>query len=154
MKHKIRRRPVAVTTLMWLLFLLGLGAAISAAALIVAPDGHLIQLPLGLLDNAPFSDFLIPAILLLVFIGLYPLVVAYLIWRRPGWQWPDAINPFKSIHWLWAASLASGVTLLVWIIVQIQWVEIGFLHLLYLVWAGAILVITLLPSTRSHFKLP
>ncbi len=145
---------IAVTTLIVLLLLLGLGAAISAAALIVAPDGHLIRLPLSLLDNAPFSDFLIPAVLLFVFIGVYPLVVAYSIWRRPGWRWPDAINPFRSFHWLWAASLAAGVALVVWITVQIQWVEIGFLHVFYLVWAGAILVIGLLPSTRGHFKLP
>ena len=154
MRPKIDRRPVAVTTLIVLLLLLGLGAAISATALIVAPDGHLIHLPLSLLDNAPFSDFLIPAILLFVFIGVYPLVVAYSIWRQPRWRWLDVINPFRSFHWSWAASLAAGVALLVWITVQIQWVEIDFLHVSYLVWAGAILVIALLPATRRHLKLP
>ncbi len=154
MRPQIDRRPIAVTTLIVLLLLLGFGAAVSAAALIVAPDGHLIQLPMSLLANAPFSDFLIPGILLFVFIGVYPLVVAYSIWRRPSWRWPATINPFRSFHWSWAASLAAGVALLVWITVQIQWVEIGFLHVLYLVWAGAILVIGLLPATRRHFKLP
>jgi hypothetical protein len=145
---------VAVTALTVLLSLLGIGAAVSAAALIEAPDGHLIQLPLNLLANSPFTDFLVPGILLFVFIGVYPLVVAYSIWRRPGWHWPDTINPFGTFHWSWAASLAAAVALLVWITVQIQWVPIGFLHVLYLVWAAAILVIGLLPATRRYFKHP
>lgn len=154
MRAQIDRRPVGVTTLIVLLLLLGVGAAFSAAALVAAPDGHLIQLPLSLLANSPLPDFLVPGILLFVFIGVYPLVVAYSIWRRPGWGWPDAINPFRSYHWSWAASLAAGVALLVWIAVQIQWVEFGFLHVLYLVWAGAILVTGLLPATRRHFRIP
>ena len=154
MGSRIDRRPVTVTALVVLLSLLGIGAAVSAAALIAAPDGHLIQLPQSLLANAPFTDFLVPGILLFVFIGVYPLVVAYSIWRRPGWRWPDTINPFRSFHWSWAASLAAGIALLVWITVQIQWVPIGFLHALYLVWAAAILVIGLLPATRRHFKHP
>ena len=120
MRPRIDRPPVTVTTLAVLLSLLGIGAAVSAAALIVAPDGRLIQLPLSLLANAPFTDFFVPGILLFIFIGIYPLVVAYSIWRRPGWRWPDTINPFKSFHWSWAASLAAGVALLVWIAVQIQ----------------------------------
>ena len=77
MGPKIDRRPVAVTALVVLLSLLGIGAAVSAAMLIVAPDGHLIQLPQSLLANAPFTNFLVPGILLFVFIGVYPLVVAY-----------------------------------------------------------------------------
>lgn len=154
MGPSIDRRPVAVTALVVLLSLLGIGATVSAAALIVAPDGHLIQLPQSLLANAPFTNFLVPGILLFLFIGVYPLVVAYSIWRQPDWRWPDTINPFRSFHWSWAASLAAGVALLVWITVQIQWVPIGFLHVLYLVWAAAILLIGLLPSTRRYFKYP
>jgi hypothetical protein len=153
-KPRIDRRPAVVTSLAMLLLLLGIGAAISAAALIAAPDGHLIQLPISLLADAPFTDFFIPGVLLFLFIGVYPLVVAYSIWRRPDWSLPDKINPFRSFHWSWVASLAAAVVLLVWITVQIQWVPIGFLHVLYLVWAAAILVIGLLPATRLYFKHP
>jgi hypothetical protein len=152
MRPQVDHRPVAVTALIVLLSLLGIGAAVSAAMLIVAPDGHLIQLPQSLLANAPFTDFLVPGILLFVFIGVYPLIVAYSIWRQPSWNSPNTINPFRSFHWSWAASLAAGVALLVWITVQIQWVPIGFLHVLYLFWAAAILVIALLPASRRHFK--
>ena len=154
MRPLIDSRPQAVTALVVLLLLLGLGAAISATALIVAPDGHLIQLPLSLLANAPFTNFLVPGILLFLFIGVYPLVVAFSIWRQPSWNFPNKINPFRSYHWSWSASLAAGLILLVWIIVQIQWVPIGFLHVLYLVWAMAILVIGLLPSIRHYSALP
>jgi hypothetical protein len=154
MRLQTDRRPAAVTALIALLSLLGIGAAVSAAALIAAPDGQLIQLPLSLLANAPFTDFLIPGVLLFLFVGVYPLVVAYSLWRRPGWQWPDTINPFRSFHWSWAASLAAAVALLVWITVQIQWVPIGVLHVVYLLWGAAILGLGLLPVTRRHFKQP
>ena len=154
MRPVMDNHPKAVTTLVILHFLLGVGATVSAIALIVAPDGHLIQLPLNLLAEAPFTDFQFPGILLFVFIGVYPLVVAFSIWRQPAWSLPHRINPFRSFHWSWTASLAAGVILMVWIIVQIQWVPLGFLHVFYLIWAMVILGIGFLPSIRHYFTLP
>jgi hypothetical protein len=153
MESKTTPRPASVTTLVLLLFLLGLGAALSGAALVPAPDGHLIQMPISNLENAPFSNFLIPGTLLLLFIGIYPIVVAYALWKRPSWDWARALNPFKAIHWSWAGALAAAVALVTWILVQVQWVPIGFLHILYLAWAAAILLVGLLPGVRRYFEL-
>ena len=136
-----------------LLLFLAVSALIPGGLYILAPDGHLLQMPLSNLENAPFSDFLVPGIILFIFIGVYPTLVAYSLLRLPDWRWPDALNPFKQYHWSWAGSLAAGTALIVWIMVQIQWVKLGFLHITYLVYGILLVVITLLPGVRKYCDL-
>jgi hypothetical protein len=100
-----------------------------------------------------FSNFLIPGVLLFVFIGIYPLAVAYSLWKRPGWRWPNVLNPFKRIHWSWAGSLAAGVLLMIWIGVQVQFMAIGFLHIICFAWGALLVLLTLLPRVRRHYRL-
>lgn len=151
MQHNTSTRPVAVRILIALLVLLGVGAVPSGALLILAPDGHLMQMPLSMLEHSPFSSFLVPGLILFAFLGIYPLAVAYSLWKRPGWRWPDAINPFRSTHWSWAASLAAGVILVIWIIAEVIMLRtIVFLHVLYRAWGIALLLLALLPSTRRY----
>jgi hypothetical protein len=54
--------------------------------------------------------------------------------------------------WLlsWAGSLAAGVILIIWITVQIQWVPVGFVHILYLSWGVLLLLMTLHPNVRKY----
>lgn len=143
-------RPASVWVLIFLLLFLGLNAAVAGGMFIVAPDGHLIQMPLSNLKNSPFSDFLVPGLLLFLFVGVYPMVIAYSLWGRPTWQWPDLLNPFKRMHWSWAGSLAAGVAVIIWIIVQIQWVQTSFLQVLVFGWGVLIVALTLLRSVRQY----
>jgi hypothetical protein len=149
-----RARPATVRALILLQLLLGVGALFGGGVLILAPDGHLIGMPMNLLANSPFTNFLVPGLLLFFFVGVFPSVVAYSLRQRPGWRWPNLLNPFKRMHWSWAASLAAGVAVVVWIVVEIQFMPVGFVHLLYLAWGALILILTLLPSVRRHFALP
>jgi len=153
MKDDASARTVAVWVLIFLLVFLGLNAAVAGATFIIAPDGHLIQMPLSNLKNAPFSNFLIPGLLLFLFIGVYPIGIAYGLWKLPSWKWPDVLNPFKRMHWSWAGSLAAGVAAMIWIIVQIQWLTVSLLHILVFAWGVAILIVTLLPGVRRYFTL-
>ena len=92
-------------------------------------------LPLYMLDNTPFTSFLIPGLILFSLLGVYPLVVAYSLWRLPGWRWPDAINPWKNRHWSWAAALSTGIIVLIWITVQMLMLRsFSFLHGVYIIW--------------------
>jgi hypothetical protein len=151
MKNQTNSRPFTVRLLILLQFLLGFGALVSGGLLVLAPDGLLIQMPLSMLKYSPFSNFLIPGILLSTFLGVYPLAVAYSLWRRPGWRWPEAINPFKRMHWCWAASLASGVILLIWITTQVLMLQsIAFLHILYFTWGWVLILLTLSTSVRQY----
>lgn len=150
MKNNINSRPFIVWLLILLQVLLALGALLGGGAFLLAPDGHLIKMPISHLKNAPFSDFLIPGLFLFTFLGIYPIAVAYSLWRLPAWRWPDILNPFKQIHWSWAGSLAAGVILIIWITVQIQWVPVGFVHILYLSWGVLLLLMTLHPNVREY----
>lgn len=152
MKNSAERRPAAVWASIVLHVLLGVGAVASGGVLMAAPDGRLMQMPLSMLEHSPFSNFLIPGAILFTLLGVYPLCVAYGLWKRPGWRWPDAINPFKGIHWSWAGSLAAGVIVVIWIVVEVIMLRaFEFLHALYLVWGIVLVVLTLLPEVRRHY---
>ncbi|MBC8161160.1 MAG: hypothetical protein H7Z42_08060 [Roseiflexaceae bacterium] len=145
-------RTRIVWALIILQFLLGLGAALGGGLLVLAPDGHFLQMPLDMLRTTPFATFLLPGILLFTMVGLYPLAVAYSLFARPAWSWPDRINPFKTIEWAWAASLAAGVVVIVWICVQMILLgAVAFAHVLYLGWGIAIIVLTLAPTVRQSY---
>jgi hypothetical protein len=152
MKKQTNSHSITVWLLILLQFLLGLGAFVSGGLLVHAPDGSLMQMPLSMLKYSPFSNFLIPGIILSTLLGVYPLAVTYSLWRKPAWRWPEAISPFKHLHWCWAASLASGVILLIWITVQVLMLQsIAFLHVLYFIWGWALILLTLTTDVRQHY---
>lgn len=80
---------------------LGIGAVFGGIQFILAPDGHLLGVPLRMLAGTPFHTFLVPGLLLFTFVGLGPLVAASITARR------QAIGPL--------AAFAVGVTLMGWI---------------------------------------
>jgi len=151
MKNQANSRPFALSVLIFLQIFLGLNGLLGGGAFLLAPDGHLLQMPFSHLKNTPFSDFLIPGLLLFMFLGVYPIAVAYGLWRKPAWHWPDFLNPFKQTHWSWAGSLAAGVIAMIWIIVQIQWIPIGFLHIFIFSWGILILLVTMLPMVQNYY---
>ncbi len=151
MNNAQRRRPLAVYVLVFLHIFLGLNGLLGGGAFLLQPNGSLLQMPLDNLGKSPFQDFTIPGLLLFAFLGVYPLAVAYSLWRRPAWRWPDAINPFKQTHWSWAASLAAGVIAIFWILVQVLWIPFWFLQAFILGWGVLIVLVTLLPGVRRYY---
>ncbi len=152
MKPAAIQRPWTVSLLIFMHIFLGLNGLLGGIAFLLAPDGSLLQMPMSHLRNTPFHDFTIPGLLLFLFLGVYPIAVAYSLWRRPSWRWPEAINPFKEIHWSWAGSLAAGAIAITWIVVQVQWIEAGALHAFIFGWGVLILIVTLLPPVREYFR--
>ncbi len=81
------RLLVRISSLL-LLLLLSFGAIYGGITLIIDPSGGLLGLPIYLIDNTPFVNFLIPGVILLVMIGLLPLFIAALTVfgvRNYGW---------------------------------------------------------------------
>ena len=147
------KRPLADSVLIALLLLLGVSALIPGAMFILAPDGHLIQMPMSNLNESPFKDYFIPGLLLFCFVGVFPMLVAYGLWRMPAWNWPNLFNPFKSWHWSWAGSLAAGVILLIWITAQVFLIKsVAFLHYLYWGWGIVVVLLTLTSSVRRFHQ--
>src|ERR1700674_385350 len=99
-----RRLPGLARLAMVLEILLGIGAVGGGSLFILAPDGHLMGLPLKMLAGTPFHSFLVPGLLLFTFVGVGPILAAALTARLL------AIGPL--------AALTVGVTLMTWITVE------------------------------------
>ena len=65
-----------------LLILVGSSAAISGALMILFPSGEIFQAPREMLKNSPFSDFLIPGIILFLVNGAGQLIAGVLTFRK------------------------------------------------------------------------
>jgi hypothetical protein len=135
-----------------LLVFIGVGAIISGAMLFIAPDGHLFQWTTEQLTGTPFSNYLIPGLILFTLLGLFPLFVSYGLLRKPNWHWPETINPLKKQHWAWTASWAAGIIMLIWIGTETVLLGlISFLQTVIAVYGLLIIVLTFIPAVKRHF---
>jgi energy-converting hydrogenase Eha subunit B len=99
------------------LLLLGLGAIAGGITLVTAPDGSAMGFSLELLEGSPFSDYLVPGLVLGGLFGVGSFVVAWLGWRR------HAAAPFLAF--------AIGCAQMIWIVVQLAIIgteNLSFLH--------------------------
>lgn len=139
-------RPAAVKLLISLLLLLAVGALYGGGALVADPSGGLLDMPVSLLAGSPFGDYLVPGLILLVLLGIFPLVVAWGLWFRPAW----ARVGVSEVDAAWLAALFVGVSLIVWILVQMTILRF-FLQPVLLAQGIAIIGTSLLPATRRHY---
>lgn len=143
MPMKEQSRPITFYMLLASLLFQGVSGLFGGAALILDPDGGILQLPVEMLQGSPFHDFLIPGIILFGVLGIFPLIVSL------GFR--------KNRYLSWLLSLLVGVALLVWIGVEI--LIIGYhsqppLQLIYGLLGILIVFLTLLPGLRRHFGAP
>ena len=98
-KHFNRARTTSVV----LLFFLGLSALPAALFMIVDPSGMRMGLPLELLDQTPFHNFLVPGILLGFFNGILGLLFAIQVIKRHRLQaWMVMFQGGVLMTWLTA----------------------------------------------------
>lgn len=79
-----RRGPLAVTAVVLNVFL-GVGALGGGGALMLGPRGEILPLPVALLDGSPFHTYFGPGLILCTALGVFPVLVAVLAWRRQRW---------------------------------------------------------------------
>jgi len=135
------KRPVSMYILLVLIIFQGISGLAGGIGLILDPSGKSLQIPLSWLDGSPFSNYLIPGLILFVVLGLYPLVVFY--------------GLLKKIIWSWLAAFILGPALIIWIGVEI--IIIGYhaqppLQLIYGLVGLIILFLVFLPSVRRFLK--
>ncbi len=94
----------------WQLFI-GLGAVVGGLGLVLDPSGGNLGLPLAWLERAPFPDYLIPGLYLLLVNGVGSLVGSVLSWRRR--------------HYAGEIGMALGALLMLWIIAQVWWIGLS-----------------------------
>jgi hypothetical protein len=98
-----------------LLAVLGLGALGGGIGIVMKPDGSAMQWNVNMLAGSPFTDFLIPGLILLLLFGVGSFVVAGLGLAR------FRIAPFLAF--------AIGCGQMIWIAVQLAILrQLSFLH--------------------------
>lgn len=148
-------RPVAVYLLVLALVLEAIPALFGGIGLLSDPYGQPLGMPASWLDGTPFHSFLIPGILLTAVLGLLPLVSAVLLLVRPRWGALAGLERAVGQHGAWMLALASGIGIVVWIVVQV--LMLGASHPLQAViglMGALILGLALLPEVRRAYAVP
>jgi hypothetical protein len=104
-KGSIQSSTIARRAAIGLLVLQGVGAVGGGSALMLGPQGQIIPLPVSQLAGSPFDSYFVPGLVLFTVLGIGPLAVALLAWRR------HALSP--------VLTMLVGVALLIWIGVQV-----------------------------------
>jgi hypothetical protein len=150
----LRKRPALATALIAVLMFLGVSGLAGGIAFVAAPDGSILHAPKAWLDNIPFSDFLIPGLLLFFVVGVLPLFVAVALLRRPVWNGLQRIAPFRSQYWAWTATGFAGCGIIIFEIVEATYIGLGsFLQYLYFFVGVAIVVLALTRPVREYYRL-
>lgn len=134
-------RILSYYLLIALILFQGLSGVAGGIGLILDPTGESLQIPITWLDDSPFNDYLIPGLILLIILGFLPLIVSYELWKKTSWSWLGA--------------LIIGLSLVIWIGVEI--VIVGYqprppLQLIYGTVGIIILVLVSLPSVKRFLK--
>ncbi len=140
-------------TLLILLGFLGAGALFGGGMLIVSPSGKLLGMPLDLLKNSPFPDYLIPGIILFMLLGLAPIGLVFALLKKPASVLAERLNVYPDMYWAWTGSIYVACTLIIWLQIEMMFLQaVSWLHTFYMLLAVAILVMALLPQIRNLYK--
>lgn len=105
-------------TAITLLIFNGISALFGGGALLLAPDGSYLQLTTETLKYSPFSNYVIPGLILFIILGLGSIVTSIITSRRVRGY------PFLTIF--------MGFDLAIWISVQMLMIhEVNLLQIIY-----------------------
>jgi hypothetical protein len=118
---------------------IGIGAVPAGIAMIIDPGGSRLGMPLEMLVNSPFSDFLIPGIFLLVVNGIGSLlggIASLLRYRFAG-----------------EIAIGLGTFLIIWIIIQAWWIGFHWLQFLYIIFGILELILALMLRKKLAYSI-
>jgi hypothetical protein len=145
-------RPFVLYVLCFLHLLTGLSALGGGMMLAIRPDGSLLGLDKDWLALSPFPSYLLPGVFLALFLGIFPLFTAFGLLSKPGWSWPNALNPYTDRHWSWAFSIFTGIIIISWIAIQITMIPYFWLQPALIFVGLLILTGSLLPSIMNYLS--
>jgi hypothetical protein len=96
---------------------IGVGAVPAGIAMIYNPSGSDLGMTVEMLINSPFADFLIPGIFLLGVNGIGSLL--------------GALATFLGYRYAGKIAIGLGIFLILWILIQVYWLGLHWLHILY-----------------------
>jgi len=147
------KRSFEIYILCFLLLFLTVGAIYGGISLILAPDGSLLGMQPGWLDKSPFSNYLIPGILLTVFMGIFPLITLFGLLTKNQNPFFNLLNIYPEKNWGWTFSLYCGITTNIWIIVQQIMAEYFILQTMIAAVGLLIIIASLLPRVMRYYSI-
>ncbi len=148
----MKKTPLQLKILIILLLLHGIVAFLFGILLIIISETHTFYIPESWLPRMPYINYLFLGIILSVFVGIYPIVIAYSLIVKPDWKWVNIIDPIKNIHWAWLGSITAGVEVIIWILFQV--ILLRSVHILYIIniiWGIIIILLTLHPKIKKEY---
>lgn len=139
--------------LLFLLSFLGLGAIFGGGIFIISPMGKLFGMPLSMLDNSPFTNFLVPGFILFTVLGIVPISVILALIKKPDYKIAELFNFYKDMYWAWTYCIYIAFALIIWIQVEMTVLRaVHWSHTLYMFLSIAILFVALMPQVRNSYK--
>jgi len=144
-------RPWTIWIVTLLLAFLALMAIPVGWMMMRAPHADLLGMPVAWIARTPFRSFLVPGIFLFGLLGLGSLCASYGLLARPGWVWPQRMNPFRTLRWEWAFATGLGVAFMIWITVQVLSLRMYFWLQPVVFVAGLAIVLIMLESQMRRY---
>lgn len=136
-----------------LLAFLGLGAIGGGGVLIISPSGKLMGMPLSILTHSPFSNFLIPGIILFSVFGIVPILLIFALLKKTKNNLAQRFNIFCDMHWAWTFTIYAACALVIWIQFEMVFLQaVHWLHTFYMLYAIAIILVALLAPVRAYYQ--
>jgi hypothetical protein len=153
-KPRIQRPLTPLILLSACLLFISVNGFIGGYLMLSDPNGAPMGMPLTYLERTPFENWLLPGILLILLWGVGCILTLLGLWLRPSWLGLDRLLAFTHQHWSWDLSLALGVALIVWLLVQIITLpEMAVIQYILFVFAALMLAIPLLPKVRQYYHI-
>ncbi len=151
-------KPATVIALVVLEAILAFFGFASGSQFILDPSGGTHDMDTSILDGTPVGNFLLVGVFFVTCYGILPALIIYGLFRLPRWRWTDPVNRWTGQNWAWTATAATGVMLIVWIIVEVYYIGSPdgfprFLQVTFAALGAVILALALLPRTRAYARL-
>ncbi len=95
-------------------------------------------------------NWALPGLVLGLGFGVGSLVTAYGVARRPDWSWLGWLERATDHHWSWLGTLVLGIGMITWVALQLVWIDLSFLHVIYGTVGLALVALALTRSLRMY----
>jgi len=104
-----------------------------------------------LLPQLPVSNFILPGLFLLFFMGLFPLLLVYGLIARPTWPWMDRVSRWSGHYWAWTGTILLSIGIAIWLGYEGWLVGWWPITIITAVQGVLILLLALVPSVRRFY---
>jgi hypothetical protein len=146
------RNRLYIIILCLLHIVLGINGSIGGILLAIKPDGSLLGMQAGWLNNSPFKNYFIPGILLAIFLGVMPIITSIGLTIKKNWKWPNLFNIYRNRFWAWSFSLYTGIIAIFWITFQLLLTKYFWIQPVIIFFGLFIIILTMIPYVMRNYE--